>query len=43
MSHTLAYALVLLAVAVILFVWSLLGPVREERPASMSAAPQPAE
>jgi len=31
------------AAAVLLFVWSLLGPVREERPASMAAAPQPAE
>jgi nitric oxide reductase subunit B len=29
--------------AVLLFVWALLGPAREERPASMSAAPQPAE
>jgi nitric oxide reductase subunit B len=27
----------------LLFVWSVLGPVREERPASMSVAPQPAE
>lgn len=28
---------------VLLFVWAVLGPVREERPASMSANPQPAE
>ncbi len=27
----------------LLFVWSVFGPVREERPASMSTAPQPAE
>ena len=28
---------------VLLFVWSVLGPVREERPAHMTAEPQPAE
>jgi nitric oxide reductase subunit B len=29
--------------AALLFVWALLGPAREERPASMPATPQPAE
>ena len=27
----------------VLFIWSVFGPAREERPAHMSAAPQPAE
>ena len=27
----------------LLFVWSIFGPVREERPASMADEPQPAE
>jgi nitric oxide reductase subunit B len=27
----------------LLFVWSIFGPVREERPAHMPTAPQPAE
>ncbi|MBV1797950.1 cbb3-type cytochrome c oxidase subunit I [Siccirubricoccus sp. G192] len=31
------------AVAVLLYVWSVLGPVHEERPAHMAAEPQPAE
>jgi nitric oxide reductase subunit B len=30
-------------VAALLYIWSILGPVKEERPAHMSAAPQPAE
>jgi nitric oxide reductase subunit B len=36
-----AGAFVLLGV--VLFVWATFGPAREERPASMTAAPQPAE
>ena len=31
------------ALAVLLYVWSVLGPVHEERPAHMAAEPQPAE
>jgi nitric oxide reductase subunit B len=30
------------AVAVLLYVWSVLGPVREERPARLDATPRPA-
>jgi nitric oxide reductase subunit B len=30
------------AVAVLLYVWSVLGPVREERPAALDTAPRPA-
>jgi nitric oxide reductase subunit B len=30
-------------VSVLLFVYAVLGPVREERPGHLSAAPQPAE
>jgi nitric oxide reductase subunit B len=30
-------------IGVLLFVWAVLGPVREERPAHMATAPQPAE
>ena len=34
---------VFVVIGALLFVWSVLGPVREERPAHMTAEPQPAE